>query len=236
MMKMMILAPRRAELSHEQFRRYVTEIHGPLVKSVPEVARDILHYHYNFPLPGRDDAFGHPIATQLDIVTQGWFVSREAQLANMAQPRYLEIVRPDEHRFAGEGALMHYTHEARVLPGEFSARKIFYFRRRRHGLSRAEFQAVWATHFFDAFTANPAFSQVVSKYVQNHTLTEAEHPDGESTKFFDVIDELFLREPNSLSLLGEDPAFSGDVRRLETELLEPGRTCALLTETVFNIP
>ncbi len=118
MMKMMILAPRRTDMSHAEFRRYVTEIHGPLVKSVPEVARDIRHYHYNFPIHGAADAaFGHPLADHLDIVTQGWFDSREAQLANMAGPRYLEIVRPDEQRFAGAGAVMHYTAEAAVSDG-----------------------------------------------------------------------------------------------------------------------
>jgi hypothetical protein len=114
MMKMMILASRRDGMTQAEFRRYVTEVHGPLVKSVPEVADAIRHYHYNFPIADADDtAFGHPRAAHLDIVTQGWFDSREAQLANMAEPRYLEIVRPDEHRFAGPGALMHYTHEAR---------------------------------------------------------------------------------------------------------------------------
>ena len=129
MMKMMILAPRKVGMSHAEFRRYVTDVHGPLVKSVPEVARDILHYHYNFPVMGTaDSAFGHPRADHLDIVTQGWFKSREAQLANMAEPKYLEIVRPDEGRFANEGgAVMHYTTESVLVPGEISEFKVFYF-------------------------------------------------------------------------------------------------------------
>jgi hypothetical protein len=237
MMKMMILAPRRDDMTHAEFRRYVTEVHGPLVKSVPEVAKDIRHYHYNFPISGTtDEAFDHPIASHLDIVTQGWFDSREAQLANMAEPRYLEIVRPDEHRFAGRGAVMHYTHEARVLPGEASKRKIFYFRRRRADLSREDFQRAWKTRFFEAFTDNPVFGDVASRYVQNHTLTEAEHPDGHATKFFDVIDEVFLREPSSLAHLRSNVESFKEVRRLESELLEPAFTRALLTETVFNIP
>ncbi len=236
-MKMMILAPRREGLTHAEFRRYVTEVHGPLVKSVPEVAKDIRHYHYNFPIAGTaDDAFGHPIASHLDIVTQGWFDSREAQLANMAEPRYLEIVRPDEHRFAGRGAVMHYTHEARVLPGETTTKKIFYFRRRRAGLSREEFQHAWKSRFFDTFTSNAGFSDAATRYVQNHALSEADHPDGHATKFFDVIDEIFIREPGSLAVLRNDLASIDAVRRLEAELLAPEDTRALLTETVFNIP
>jgi hypothetical protein len=217
----------------------VTEIHGPLVKSVPEVARDIRHYHYNFPVLGAGDAaFAHPLADHLDIVTQGWFDSREAQLANMAEPRYLEIVRPDEHRFAGAGAVMHYTREARSWGGEpvDPGRKVFYFRRRRARLSREEFQTAWATRFFDAFSANRALPAIAGKYVQNHALTEAEHPDGTATKFFDVIDEIFLRGADGLGSLREDARAMAEVQRLEEELLEPGFTRALVTETVFNIP
>ena len=48
-------------MTHPEFRRYVTEVHGPLVKSVTAVAADIHHYHYNFPVPDAvDAAFGHP--------------------------------------------------------------------------------------------------------------------------------------------------------------------------------
>jgi hypothetical protein len=236
---MMILASRRDDMTHAEFRRYVTDVHGPLVKSVPEVAGAIRHYHYNFPIAGADDeAFGHPRAAHLDIVTQGWFDSREAQLANMAEPRYLEIVRPDEHRFAGPGAVMHYTHEARTAAGAVAipAYKIFYFRRRRAGLSRDEFQAAWRTRFFDALTGNRNFASVAAGYIQNHTLPEADHPDGHAAKFFDVIDEISLRTPASLGRLREDTVGLQELRRLEAELLEPVATRALVTETVANIP
>jgi hypothetical protein len=250
MMKMMILASRRDGMTHAEFRRYVTQVHGPLVRSVTEVADAIRHYHYNFPIADAEDtAFGHARAGHLDIVTQGWFDSREAQLANMAQPRYLAIVRPDEHRFAGPGAVMHYTHEARTSAGGAGeadgaggagearpACKIFYFRRRRAGLSRDEFQAAWRTRFFDAFTANRGFPQVAAKYIQNHALPEADHPDGQDPKFFDVIDEIWLRTPDSLTELREDAVGLREVRRLEAELLDSAATRALVTETVVNIP
>ena len=32
----------------------------------------------------------------------------------------------------------------------------------------------------------------VAGYIQNHTVSEAEHPDGDDPKYFDVIDEFFL--------------------------------------------
>jgi len=240
MMKMMILAPRRPGLSHVEFRAYVTEVHGPLVKSVPEVAADIRHYHYNFPLLGATDlAFHHPIATHLDIVTQGWFDSREAQLQNMKHPRYLELIRPDEGRFANEaGAVMHYTHEVTIRDSDsiLPKYKAFYFRRRRAHLSREAFQQAWRTRFASLLSKSSAFAQVCSKYVQNHTLSEADHPDGQSAKFFDVFDEMFLDGPESLARLGSDLANKAAIASVEEELLEPGFTRCYISETVPNIP
>jgi hypothetical protein len=238
MMKMMILAPRRAGMTHAQFRRYVTEVHGPLVAGIPEVASAIRHYHYNFPIDGAEDvAFGHPLASHLDIVTQGWFDSREAQLENMAQPRYLEIIRPDEHRFAdGQRAVMHYTTEIPVVGDEATGTKVFYFRRRRAGLSRDEFQRAWRTEFADTLVSNNAFGGAVARYVQNHAMGESRHPDGTSTKFYDVIDELSIRSAGALGLLANDARAIAATQAMEHRLLDRERTLALVTETVVNIP
>ncbi len=238
MIKMMILAPRREGMNRLEFRRYVTEVHGPLVKSVTEVAAGIRHYHYNFPVPDASDtAFGHPIAKHLDIVTEAWFDSVEAQLQNMAQPRYLEIVRPDEHRFAnGDAAVMHYTREIPVIEGERSAFKLFYFRRRRPDLSRQEFQRLWLTAFPVALAGDPEFGRAITGYVQNHVVSEAEHPDGGDPKYFDVIDEFFLADLSVLALLGQREESLAAVGRLEHDLLDTSRTQSFIGETMINIP
>ena len=235
MIKMTILAGRKPGLTHAEFRRYVTEVHGPLVRSVTEVAADIRHYHYNFPLAGAADlAFGHPLADQLDIVTQGWFDSVAAQLANMRHPRYLAIVRPDEGRFADESrAVMHYMTETRILDAPRPAYKALYFRRRRADLTRAAFQDAWRQRFAPAMAAIAGGAQ---GYVQNHAASEAEHPDGANLKYFDVIDEIGLADPAALAHLGADAAAVARLRSLEAELLDTTRTRALVTETIVNIP
>jgi hypothetical protein len=237
MMKMMILAPRRAGMTHAEFCAYVTGVHGPLVKSVTEVAADIRHYHYNFPVIGaQDDAFGHPIADHLDIVTQGWFDSRLAQLANMARPRYLEIVRPDEHKFAdGSRAVMHYTHEIEITGGPKTRRKIFYFRRRRAGLSREDFQTRWRRGFTEIVADSAVWPRIVSHFLQNHVLEEESHPNGHDPKFFDVMDEIFLAEEGSIGALRQDEKLVARLRELEDQLLDTSRTQALVTQTTVNI-
>jgi hypothetical protein len=236
MIKMMILAPRRAGLTHPEFRKYVTEVHGPLVRSVKAVAQDIRHYHYNFPVPGATDtAFGHPLAAHLDICTEASFDSVQAQKDNMKRPGYMEILRPDEQRFAGEGAVMHYTREWPVLRGERTPDRVFYYRRRAPGLTRTEFRQRWLEGMRAIFTedARPAG---IAGYVQNHTVSEAEHEDGDDPKYFDVIDEFFLEAPGGLAALGRETAIIEAVRRLEAELLDESRTRVFIGETVVNIP
>jgi hypothetical protein len=237
MMKMMILAPRRQDMSHAEFRHYLLDVHGPLVRSVEPVARDIRHYHYNFPLDGQsDDAFGHPLASHLDVITQGWFDSRAAQKRNMARPEYMAQVRPDEGRFADEGrAIMHYTQEVVITDGPPTARKLFYLRRRRAGLDRDTFQSRWRAGMTEIVAESAAWAGVVQRYVQNHAMAETLHPAGSDTKFFDLIDELSLRDGAAITALHDDAGLQGDVAALENELLDTSRTLAFAAETIRNI-
>lgn len=238
MMKMMILAPRRPGMTHAQFRAYVTDVHGPLVRSIPEVAADIRHYHYNFPVEGAGDpAFGHPVASDLDIITQGWFDSREAQLRNMAEPRYLQVIRPDEGRFAHEAAaVMHYTREAVVRDGLPTLVKVFYLRRRHPALSRAQFQRAWRRRYPAALGTALADAEHVARYVQNQTLPECDHPDGERSKYYDVIDEFCLVDGRPLEALAADTALQARVRAVEHELLDESRARVFVATTVHSIP
>jgi hypothetical protein len=237
MIKMMILAPRRPGLSHAEFRQYVTQIHGPLVKSVPEVAADIRAYHYNFPLSiAADQGFGHPLGSEYDIFTQAWFDSVEAQKANMRHSRYLSIIRPDEGRFADESnARFHYTREIELFPGTKEGTKLFYARRRKPGLSRETFQAEWRERFPPLLARNASATGIIRRYVQNHVTAESDHPNGTDDKFFDVIDEFVLESPQDWAALGDESDLRASVAALEAELLDTSRTRAFFAETVINI-
>ena len=235
MMKMTILAPRRPGMTHEAFRQYVVETHGPLVKSVTEVVADIRHYHYNFPVVGAGDpVFGLPLA-ELDILTQGFFDSREAQLQNMQHPQFKTILRPDESNFADtERALMHYTDEHVVQAGEKTSSKLFYLRRRAAGMAREVFQKRWRDE------AGPLMWSALqgagaTRYVQNHVQAEQHHPDGESPRYFDVIDEFWLAgspSPDKHKASAQMAALAG----LESALLEQNRSRAFVATMVPNIP
>ena len=44
---------RRADLSHEEFVAHWRNVHGPLIRDTPELARHLLSYRQHVPLPGR---------------------------------------------------------------------------------------------------------------------------------------------------------------------------------------
>jgi EthD domain len=235
MMKMMILAPRRVGMTHDEFRHYVINVHGPLVKSITEVAADIRHYHYNLPVLGAsDNAMGHPLA-ELDIVTQGFFDSRDAQLLNMQHPRFKTILRPDESNFANTKiALMHYTDEREVIAGPKTSHKLFYFRRRAANLTRELFQAKWLAEF-PPVLENLPLRKEITRYVQNQVQVEAHHPDGSNTRFYDVMDEFWLKDESALArvTLPNNPSA---LRELEALLTVPERTRAYIGTMIPNIP
>jgi hypothetical protein len=238
MIKMMICAPRREGLSHGEFRDYVLRVHGPLVRSVTEVAADIRHYHYNFPLQDVSvSTCGYSLAAPFDIVTEAWFDSVAAQLRNMEHPRYLQIVRPDEHRFAnGAAALVHYMNVKQVFGRQQSRYKLFVFRSRPPGVARGVFQRGWLERVSELLADRPDLRGALTGYVQNHAVSDAEHPGGVSGGHYDVIDEFLADELPALQVLdgptGLRATVSGAVRDLAGGLAD----LACLAETIVNIP
>jgi uncharacterized protein (TIGR02118 family) len=83
-------------MSREEFSAYWRNQHGPLVKSVPEFMRHVRKYvqcHLAAGVPplGVEGAY--------DGVAELWFDSPDEIARAFQEPRYLEIIRPDELKF-----------------------------------------------------------------------------------------------------------------------------------------
>jgi len=83
--------------TREEWIRYWVEVHGPLAHGVPEFTRYYGRYVHNYVLP-------HELATggreaDFDGIVEEWLDSPEAMARCLAEPKYLEVVRPDELRF-----------------------------------------------------------------------------------------------------------------------------------------
>lgn len=99
MITMIIFVKRKAGLSPRAFSTYWFEQHAPLVRSVPEFMQHVRKYvqHHPAPASGAEAPFGN--SGDYDGVGEIWFDSRDSMATAFAEPRYLEIIRPDEEKF-----------------------------------------------------------------------------------------------------------------------------------------
>ncbi|MGH7966785.1 MAG: EthD domain-containing protein [Candidatus Binatia bacterium] len=99
MVKLVGCLRRKPNMDAAEFQRYWKEVHGPLVKSVPEFFRYVRKYvqghTLNDPVPG----FPPQTSPSFDGIAELWFDSVAELGKAFAEPRYLEIIRPDELKF-----------------------------------------------------------------------------------------------------------------------------------------
>ena len=96
MVNFIICARRKPGMTRAEFSAYWRNQHGPLVTSVPEFMRHVRKYVQYHIVPGAL-AFGKDAA--YDGVAELWFDSPEEITRAFSEPRYLEIIRPDELKF-----------------------------------------------------------------------------------------------------------------------------------------
>jgi uncharacterized protein (TIGR02118 family) len=98
MVKVSVLVKRKPGMSPAEFHRYWKDVHGPLLLGVPEFLRHFRTYvqchqiaEALADMPGASsqyDGIAEACADSLDEVKRAF-----------AEPRYLEVIRPDEEKF-----------------------------------------------------------------------------------------------------------------------------------------
>jgi len=99
MVKLVGCLRRKPDISAEEFHRHWKEVHGPLVMSVPEFARYVRKYVQGHTVPDKVPGFPRPTFTPFDGVAELWFDNVADIGKAFAEPRYLEVIRPDELKF-----------------------------------------------------------------------------------------------------------------------------------------
>jgi len=95
MVKLFALLRRRPGMGVEEFRDHWRDVHGPLIRDTPELARHVLRYeqhvrHRPDTISGNDG---------LDGVAVQWFDSIDDFVGFVSEPAYAELIAPDELRF-----------------------------------------------------------------------------------------------------------------------------------------
>ena len=115
MINLIIAARRRPDISREEFSRYWKENHAPLVLSVTEFSRHLRRYVLH---PFAADPEGHAVVLGMepdyDGVGELWFYDHNAMVAAFSEPRYLEIIRPDEDKFLDRDNSLSFVTETLV--------------------------------------------------------------------------------------------------------------------------
>lgn len=96
MIKLIVFVVRKPGLSFAEFDTYWRETHGPLVKATTEFSRHIRKY-----VQAHRAADAVPLAMEADYdgVAELYYDSVESLDAAFNEPRYMEVIRPDELKF-----------------------------------------------------------------------------------------------------------------------------------------
>ena len=113
MVKLTICAVRKAGLTHEEFDRYWRDTHAEVIKSVPEFTRHVRRYVQCHGVEGSGPLGGDG---GYDGIAELWFDDAAAVERAVSEPRYLEVIRADEHKFVdGERCVSYLSEELEVI-------------------------------------------------------------------------------------------------------------------------
>jgi uncharacterized protein (TIGR02118 family) len=96
MAKLVCLVKRNVRLEVDEFHRQWREVHGPLNRDTPAIARHFIRYEQNHRL-ARD--YTRPGGPDFDGVAIEWFASPRAFWAMVAEPDWAEVIAPHEREF-----------------------------------------------------------------------------------------------------------------------------------------
>jgi uncharacterized protein (TIGR02118 family) len=102
MVKLVCFVKRKPGMTRDEFYEHWEQRHGPLIASLPNVARHIVRYEQHrrtaeFDWMGTDD---------FDGVTIQWMRRAEDLQAFISEPDYAAHIAPDEASFLDPGALV----------------------------------------------------------------------------------------------------------------------------------
>ncbi|MCS0631200.1 EthD domain-containing protein [Telluria mixta] len=193
MLKVILVPRRNPQMTRPQFFDHLTNHHAPLVKSVPEFTRFLKRYvqnHTRLPAEGADCVTPYRRATDRDSVIELWFDDADGLHRGLAEPRYQELIRPDEARFNDLSSLIILaTRESGGLAadGQPSDCKLFDVLKRRNDISREEFAVRWERHC-DLLQARGLYRGSVRKMTRNVVVPDDVNPFGHAADFDGVME------------------------------------------------
>ena len=232
MVKLLEVIGRRADFTHEAFIEYQATTHLEVVEQVPEFLKPVRQYMQNHLLidPGELAPIkGLPITSNTDSIIEVWYDNVDAIRQAFQEPRYFEILRPDELAFGDvEGVWGVTTNDFPVMERDgFSGHvKMFIFLKRKTGLTHAQFLAQWHD-IRDQRLITAKIFRHVGRFVENrNTQDPAERLPG--MRDYDLVAELWFESPTTLTEFASDVEIAAIF--LKTDFADPGSTLIYVAE------
>lgn len=232
MVKMVMVIGRRPDITHEAFLKHLSKNHLEVVDQVPEFRNRVRRYMQNHLFIDRTEIGASsrlPIQVNADGIIEVWFDSVDEIRQAFQLPRYLEIVRPDEHAFGDvEGAWGEVTDEVPVMAKEgFDGRiKLIAFVKRKTGMTHEQFLAAWHAVRSKSLAAGRA-SRLVGRFVENRVEQDPAEKLP-NTRHYDLVAEMWFESLAALTEFSSDPEIAAAF--LSTEFVEPASTLAYIAE------
>ena len=222
-------------MSLDDFRRHWRDSHGPLIANTPELAQHLVRYEQNHRLD-EDRARDAADAPGFDGATIQWLESMDRFLAFVREPKYAELIAPDEKRFLDRGSLVVFftEEEERVIPGDRSraALKLLCLLRRRDGLSPPDFHAHWRGPHADLFRNTPEIRRHVLAYHQNHRVDPDAKRDREG---WDGLAEQWYETREAFAAMTAEPRYRESVPADEERFVDRAALTWFLSEPPVTI-
>lgn len=210
MLKFIIGFERNAGMTRAACHEYLRTVHGPLVRSVPEFAHHVRGYVQNYALPEVPE-LGAP-GFVADGAAELWFDTAESFVTAFAEPRYLELVRPDEARFTNPTRYIATFTRETTLWDEGSAPefKLMRFLTLQTGVPESGAKALWSGPYAQALRAGAAARPLARRYVQNWSIPSGDNPFPLARHFAGVDEFWFDTVRDAVEFLRSDPKALAD--------------------------
>jgi hypothetical protein len=209
MVKLIEVIGRRPDLTHAYFLQHLSTTHLEMVDRVPEFRDRVRRYLQNFLFVDPSalaSIQGITVSTNADALIEVWYERFSDMVAAFQEPRYLEILRPDELAFGDvPGAWGVVTDEAVVMErsGFAGLIKFFVFVKRADGISHATFQTRWREVGGQRLMLANAFRTRIGRYVENW-VSQNPAETLPNAKPYDLVAELSLDSLQDVAELAAD--------------------------------
>jgi len=205
--KLVCFVKRNPALDVEEFHRHWREVHAPLIRDTPGLARHIVRYEQNHRLL---DDYGQPNRSDFDGVAIQWFDAMDDFVGMVSSDEYRERLAPDEALLLDRDGLLWILTEPEqtLIPGTDrggAGCKVHTMLRRKPGMAVEDFHRYWRDAHGPLVRDTPAMARHVVRYEQNRrTADDYERPGAPD---YDGVAIQWVTSPDGFWAMAADPAY-----------------------------